>query len=439
MKNNWIRIAVAIVLFGLVGQRAHAAVSVSISMFQNDLDPYGQWVDVPRYGACWAPARVSSGWQPYTVGRWIYTDYGWTWVSDDPWGGIPYHYGTWVWTDGYGWVWIPGTVWAPAWVTWSYSDSYVGWAPISPSIEVGFSGYSGPPIVVSQNYYVFVPVNRFVNTNVSSIRIPAQQNATIFRQTRQRSTSFGVSNGILVNRGPSVQRIEQVSHTRISRENVSAAKVAARPVSDAGIRQGGRLAVTAPSSVRSREIHTAARGAGRESGPAGGETRSTGKTERAPRSNVQERQTSGEKTVSPRESHVAPKARSEENRTSHDRNVQHEQKAQEQRAPQGQKAQQEQKVQRESRAPVQERRATHEPKSPPPPPSHETRRESPPPTTRELHREPPPPPPPHEASPDGSRRAAPPPSARERQAPPPGRSREPQSRKKDEPPPPTPH
>src|SRR6266496_1683468 len=49
-------------------------------------------------------------------------------------------------SDRYGWVWIPGTVWAPAWVTWTYNDNYVGWAPLPPSIVFGSSGYSGRAI-----------------------------------------------------------------------------------------------------------------------------------------------------------------------------------------------------------------------------------------------------------------------------------------------------
>ena len=30
---------------------------------------------------------------------------------------------------GYGWVWLPGAGYSPAWVYWMYSPSYVGWAP----------------------------------------------------------------------------------------------------------------------------------------------------------------------------------------------------------------------------------------------------------------------------------------------------------------------
>ncbi len=450
MKSNLIRIMLGVALLALISQTSQAAVSVSISTFQTDLDPYGSWVDVPSYGACWAPARVSSSWQPYTVGRWIYTDYGWTWVSDDPWGGTPYHYGTWVRSDGYGWVWIPGTVWAPAWVTWSYSDSYIGWAPISPSLDIGYSGYGGPAIVVSQTNYVFVPVNRFVGSNVSSVRVPRQQNAAIFQQTRQRTTNFGVSNGILVNRGPSVQHIEQVAHTRVPRENVSAARVTPAPISAGGQARGGRLGVTASSSVRASQIH-ATKGGPAKGEPAGaGGPKAVGGTQHREATGhatageatsshqrsgtVQERKaTASEPRSTTHEKKTAPQGGAVHERPSHSGSSS---AAQERRAPvqEHRPAPAEHKASvQEKKAPPPEHRATHEPKvASPPPPSREVHREAPPPPppSREVHRESPPPPPPsHEASPQG----------RPHGGPPPERSKPQQQPKKKEEPPPPPH
>ena len=32
-----------------------------------------------------------------------------------------------------GWIWYPGTRWAPAWVDWRCSDRYYGWAPLPPA------------------------------------------------------------------------------------------------------------------------------------------------------------------------------------------------------------------------------------------------------------------------------------------------------------------
>src|SRR5947199_100194 len=47
------------------------------------VDPYGEWVEVDGVGSCWRPysTYVGVGFNPYCNGRWIYTDYGWSWSS----------------------------------------------------------------------------------------------------------------------------------------------------------------------------------------------------------------------------------------------------------------------------------------------------------------------------------------------------------------------
>jgi hypothetical protein len=88
---------------------------------------YGSWVDVDSTWY-WQP-RVDVGWSPYWRGRWDWTPSGLTWVSFEPWGWVPYHYGTWCLIPGYGWVWRPGNVYAPAWVYWHWGADWVGWCP----------------------------------------------------------------------------------------------------------------------------------------------------------------------------------------------------------------------------------------------------------------------------------------------------------------------
>jgi Family of unknown function (DUF6600) len=238
----FVLVAVAVIVVAAPAAQAQVGVNVTIGGFYDELAPYGRWVDC-RYGQCWVPARVASDWQPYSNGQWIYTEYGWTWVSNDPWGGNPYHYGTWASIEGYGWSWVPGTVWAPAWVTWSYSNNYVGWAPLPPTVVLGASGYAGRPIVVSQTQYVFVPTNRFVGRNVTTVRMPAQQSAGIFRQTRP-VTGFAVSGGIVRNTALPMETIERSNGGKIERRSIETARTAPRAVS-AGT---AHLAVVAPAS-----------------------------------------------------------------------------------------------------------------------------------------------------------------------------------------------
>ena len=53
-----------------------------------------------------------------------------TWVSYESWGWLPYHYGMWALDPELGWYWIPGSLYAPAWVYWSYGDDWTGWCPV---------------------------------------------------------------------------------------------------------------------------------------------------------------------------------------------------------------------------------------------------------------------------------------------------------------------
>ncbi|MCC6128484.1 MAG: FecR domain-containing protein [Acidobacteria bacterium] len=94
------------------------------------LGDYGSWVYVADYGQhCWRPS-VGSDWRPYSNGSWRYTPAGLHWVSYEPWGWLPHHYGSWAFTASFGWCWLPGRAYSPAWVYWSYTPGYVGWCPM---------------------------------------------------------------------------------------------------------------------------------------------------------------------------------------------------------------------------------------------------------------------------------------------------------------------
>jgi hypothetical protein len=95
----------------------------------SQLDAYGSWIYVDDLNTwAWQPT-VSSGWAPYTAGRWYWTSVGWSWVSYEPWGWLPYHYGSWYFSGGVGWVWSWHPYWSPAWVRWAAWPGYIGWCP----------------------------------------------------------------------------------------------------------------------------------------------------------------------------------------------------------------------------------------------------------------------------------------------------------------------
>jgi hypothetical protein len=136
---------------------------VGFETFRSPLQPYGDWVVVGSYGQVWRP-RVATGWRPYYYGRWEWTNEGWLWASDEPWGWAAYHYGRWAYDPYYGWVWVPGNEWAPAWVSWRVSGDVVGWAPLAP----GFSAYvTAYPFV--DFWWTFVPSGRFCSIPVHSV------------------------------------------------------------------------------------------------------------------------------------------------------------------------------------------------------------------------------------------------------------------------------
>ena len=224
--------------------------SVSIAVFHEQLAPYGRWVVAGSYGNVWVP-QVASGWAPYVDGQWVYTSYGWTWESDDPWGGVPCHYGSWAWVDPYGWVWTPGTVWAPAWVTWAYTDDYIGWAPIPPSFAFGVTGYVGAPVVLATTRYCFVPTRQFVGVRVASVRVPVARNEVIFTKA-VKTSDYRVSGGVVRTAGPPPARIERVTQHKVAEVSIDRVKTRPTTLSEGGAAKTSRIAPAAPAAEREK-------------------------------------------------------------------------------------------------------------------------------------------------------------------------------------------
>lgn len=84
---------------------------------------YGEWIWDDFYGYVWRPFHYRyypSGWHPYSYGQWTAVNGQMFWVPREPWGWAPYHLGVWTWHQKKGWLWIPGSVFSPAWVCWDY-------------------------------------------------------------------------------------------------------------------------------------------------------------------------------------------------------------------------------------------------------------------------------------------------------------------------------
>jgi hypothetical protein len=76
-----------------------------------DLNSNGSWYNVPGQGEIWSPYEASNpGWDPFGTGYWMWTPgYGYMWVSGESWGYMPYQCGAWNYYDTFGWGWAPGT------------------------------------------------------------------------------------------------------------------------------------------------------------------------------------------------------------------------------------------------------------------------------------------------------------------------------------------
>ena len=124
------------------------------------LDENGTWENVYYEGRrryFWRPRCISSGWAPFTRGRWTewYGDH--CWVPCEPFGYVTHHYGNWVYIDSCRrWYWAPpgcgtrsslhsmGSRWYPGRVSWINRGLYVGWIPLAPLEPYYCRRYWGP-------------------------------------------------------------------------------------------------------------------------------------------------------------------------------------------------------------------------------------------------------------------------------------------------------
>lgn len=155
------------------------------SLFYEQLAPYGRWMDVSGYGYCWRPTLTMARWKPYVDGCWVWSSMGWTWQSNEPFGWATYHYGRWVNLSRHGWVWVPGSEWAPAWVSWRQSRDHVGWAPLPPD-RGSISGVyrdCDTQYNLGPSSYTFITTNHFVQPSYTTYCAPVTQNTTIFQSS----------------------------------------------------------------------------------------------------------------------------------------------------------------------------------------------------------------------------------------------------------------
>jgi hypothetical protein len=197
-------------------------VVVDVSIFYDELSPYGRWFTLDGYGWVWTPYDVHAGWRPYTYGYWVFTDYGWTWVSRWRWGWAPFHYGRWFFHRGHGWVWRPGRDWAPAWVMWRHRPGWVGWAPMPPQVEwqAGLRArWDEVDRIIEPHWYSFVEERNFAARDLDRRLELQARNVTLLRET-ENVTNYAEFEHRAANRSVNVERIEQATGRPVERHRV---------------------------------------------------------------------------------------------------------------------------------------------------------------------------------------------------------------------------
>ncbi len=237
----------------------------SYDTFYRKLEPYGAWRETDEYGYVWQPraSQQSRDWRPYTNGRWAYTDAGWTWVSEEPFGWATYHYGRWTRLRNVGWVWVPGEEWAPAWVSWRSGERNVGWAPLPPEARfernAGIQKWADSYYDISADEYVFIPNEEIGSDRIESAVIPVERNVTIVNETIN-VTNITYNNITIVNEGPNFDHLRGRSRRPLERMRLQREYDVQRDGSSQAVVRGGAITMVTPQFTARAGRATAQRG-----------------------------------------------------------------------------------------------------------------------------------------------------------------------------------
>jgi probable HAF family extracellular repeat protein len=220
----------------------------------------GNWVEAGDYGYCFRP-HVSRNWRPYRDGHWVWTDHGWYWDSNERFAWATYHYGRWADIGGTGWCWVPGTRWAPAWVSWRESDQEVGWAPLPPEAEVSqegsISSWSDSQYGIGPAAYAFISYSHWHEPSYARYVEPAERNIQIIRQTKNVTNIVTTNNHVINNFGPPVQTVAARTNRNIQQVNLALTPVTGPQANFGQTLRGNQLTVMTPTATLKPQATTA--------------------------------------------------------------------------------------------------------------------------------------------------------------------------------------
>ena len=248
----------------------------TLDLFYDQLDPSGDWLEVEGYGYVFRPTAAGDRhWRPYMDGAWLRSDQGWVWKSNEPFGWATYHYGRWIRLNKRGWVWVPGSEWAPAWVAWRANEDYIGWAPLPPEAYSpnGFNFAVDDYYDIGASSYVFVTRRNFTGGKTYAGRfVDPDRNGRIVAETENvTNISYQQVNRqtVIVNEGPSLASVSDPGAAPVTTFKVHRIE-AGNPHEHPTATASGVLSIfapallhqlqTKPSKVTSRETYEVNRG-----------------------------------------------------------------------------------------------------------------------------------------------------------------------------------
>lgn len=216
------------------GQQSRDLYYADYSAFYNDLSPFGHWIEYPAFGYVWIPEAGRDFFPYVTDGRWMLTEFGWTWVSDYEWGWAPFHYGRWDYDDYYGWFWVPDDQWGPAWVIWRRANGYFGWAPLRPgtSPSAGLSGSTRRDV----ERWSFVREKDFGRSDLQRRYINRRNNDEIFRNSTIINNSYIDTrrNAVYIS-GPRPEDVRRITGRRLAAVEINDMESPGTRVSSSGL------------------------------------------------------------------------------------------------------------------------------------------------------------------------------------------------------------
>ena len=140
-------------------------------------------------------------------------------------------------------MWVPGSTWGPAWVSWRYTDSYCGWAPLPPAARYESYGFYyqssrvgiGFDFGLHHDNYTFIPTSRFCDRTPYRHYVSGSHSRNIYNNSTVINNYY-VNNNTIINEGIGRDTVAKATRSEVT-------KVAIRDLPDIAVVPGARKKV----------------------------------------------------------------------------------------------------------------------------------------------------------------------------------------------------